>query len=132
MKRMFSSHVTLIELTSALFFLMLAMATIMGLFTKAYGMSSEAERLTQVVQLAQSCAALIESSEDPAAMLCDHGYEVNKNQELIRKADDDIMVSVKLNTEQTEVGMLDMGTISVVAGDKTLISWPVARYIIRK
>ena len=68
MKRLFSSHMTLIELTTALFFLMLAMATIMGMFTKAYGMSCEAERLTQVVQYAQSCAALIESSRDQGAV----------------------------------------------------------------
>lgn len=132
MKRLFSSHMTLIELTTALFFLMLAMATIMGMFTKAYGMSREAERLTQVVQYAQSCAALIESSEDPMALLAEHGYKSRDNHVMTRRIDENTMVSAELDQEQTEVGILFHGTISVEAEDKVIVTWPVARYIIRK
>ena len=132
MKRLFSSHMTLIELTPALFFLMLAMATIMGMFTKAYGMSCEAERLTQVVQYAQSCAALIESSEDPMALLAEHGYKSRDNHVMTRRIDENTMVSAELDQEQTEVGILFHGTISVEAEDKVIVTWPVARYIIRK
>ena len=132
MKRLFSSHMTLIELTSALFFLMFALATIMGLFTKAYGMSSEAEQLTRAVQLAQSTAALIEGSDHPAQMLANHGYEKNGDQTVFRKTDEDLVVSVQIDTKQTRVGNMSKGMLSVEAAGKTLIAWPVARYIIRK
>jgi len=132
MKQRFSSHMTLIELTSALFFLMLAMATIMGLFTTAYGMSGEAKQLTRATLLAQDCAALIESSENPRAVLAENGYEVTAEQVLVCEPDDEWKVSVELRPEQTEVGQLVDGNIRVESGGQVLINWPAARYIIRK
>ena len=132
MKRRFSSHITLIELISTLLFLMLAMATITGLFTKAYGMSQEAERVTRAVQLAQSYAALIESGEDPVRQLADHGYESSGERALILRTDDETMVCVELDAEQTEVGTLYEGRIRVEDGGKALVEWPVSRYMIRK
>ena len=95
-------------------------------------MSCEAERLTQVVQYAQSCAALIESSEDPMALLAEHGYKSRDNHVMTRRIDENTMVSAELDQEQTEVGILFHGTISVEAEDKVIVTWPVARYIIRK
>lgn len=132
MKRLHSGHMTLIELTCVLFFLMFAMATIMGLFTKAYSMSSDAEQLTRAVQLAQSTAALIEGSDHPARLLAELGYIMDENQAMTRRTDDDMVISVRLDTEQTEVGSLHKGTLSVETAGKALVTWPVARYIIRK
>jgi len=132
MKQRFSSHMTLIELTSALFFLMLAMATIMGLFTTAYGMSGEAGRLTRATQLAQNCATWIESSEDPMAVLVQNGFEEKGEHLLVWRADDELLASVDMIREQTEVGELYTGSICVESASQVIIDWPAARYIIRK
>jgi len=130
MKQRFSSHMTLIELTSALFFLMLAMATIMGLFTTAYDMSGEAKRLTRAVQLAQNCAALIEGCEDPAAMLAESEYEEAGHYAWMYNESGDLTASVELELKQTEVGKLYDGMIHVLFKDEVLIDWPVACYIL--
>lgn len=132
MKRRFSSHMTLIELTLALFFLMLAMVTIIGLFTTAYSMSVEADRLTRATQLAQDCAALVEGSEDPMAELEVHGYNVSENTAYLTPENSDLTVTVALEDEQTEVGILYTGAICVAYAETNILEWPVARYIIRK
>lgn len=132
MKRRFSSHMTLIELTLALFFLMLAMVTIIGLFTTAYSMSEEAERITKATQLAQDCASLIEGSQDPVAALAACGYEKGNTSGSMRLSVGDMVVNVQLGGEQTEVGCLYEGTIEIKHTDDQLMTWPVARYIIRK
>lgn len=132
MKRRFSSHMTLIELTSALFFLMLAMATIMGLFTKAYGTSEEAARLSKAVLLAQSCAALIEGSDEPQTALAQNGYEMLEGVFAAAKKTENMTVLVALDEQQTEVGKLYSGNVSVEYEGEPIVMWPAARYIIRK
>ena len=132
MKRRFSSHMTLIELTLALFFLMLAMVTIIGLFTTAYSMSEEAERITKATQLAQDCASRIEGSQDPVIALAECGYERENTSGSMHLSVDDLVVNVRLDSEQTAVGCLYEGTIEIIHADNQLMTWPVARYIIRK
>ena len=132
MKQRFSSHMTLIELTSALFVLMLAMTTVIRLFTTAYGMSVAADQLTRATQLAQDCAAMLEGADDPAALLCENGYERAGDAASYRRTDHGLTVSVEWNEEQTGVGCLYTGTIRVGTEEDTLINWPAAHYIIRK
>lgn len=132
MKQRFSSHMTLIELTSALFVLMLAMATVIRLFTTAYGMSVAANQLTRATQLAQDCAAMLESADDPEALLCENGYESAGEEAGFHKKEHGLTASVQWDEEQTTVGYLYTGTIRVGTEEDTLIYWPAAHYIIRK
>ena len=127
MKQRFSSHTTLIELTLALFFLMLAMVTIIGLYTTAYGMSDEAQRMTQAVQLAQDCAALVEGGEDPLKALVENGFCVG--EEDVRIELENMSVHVTLEQELTQAGVLYSGTIGVEHNGEELLVWPVAHYI---
>ena len=127
MKQRFSSHTTLIELTLALFFLMLAMVTIIGLYTTAYGMSDEAQRMTQAVQLAQDCAALVEGGEDPLKALVENGFCVG--EEDVRLELENMSVHVTLEQELTQAGVLYSGTIAVERDGEELLVWPVAHYI---
>ena len=129
MKRRFSSHMTLIELTLELFFLMLAMVTIVGLYTTAYELSSEANRLTRATQMAQDCAALIEGGADPISELANNGYHAADNTAIYTLESDKLTVSVTLEVEPTGVGCLYVGSIRVTHGSEQLIEWPVARYI---
>lgn len=127
MKQRFSSHMTLIELTLALFFLMLAMVTVLGLFTTAYNMSADAQDLTYAVQLAQDCAALIEGSVDPLAALLDMGYEQKEPDTLLHETGD-YLVFAQIKGEQTEVGVLYEATVCVEREGKNLVSLPAVRY----
>ena len=127
MKQRFSSHTTLIELTLALFFLMLAMVTIIGLYTTAYGMSDEAQRMTQAVQHAQDCAALVEGGEDPLKALVENGFCVG--EEDVRLELENMSVHVTLEQELTQAGVLYSGTIAVERDGEELLVWPVAHYI---
>ena len=132
MKRRFSSHTTLIELTLALFFLMLAMVTIIGLYTTAYGMSGEAQRITRAVQLAQDCTALIEGGEEPLEMLGENGFDVTSGNALLQLEQEKMSVHVTLEEEPSEWGILYRGTVSVSHEGTSILTRPVARYIIRK
>ena len=129
MKRRFSSHMTLIELTLALFFLMLAMVTIIGLYTTAYELSNEADCLTRAVQMARDCAALIEGGADPISELANNGYHAADNTAVYILDSDGLTVSVTLEGEPTGVGYLYTGSIRVAHGNEHLIEWPVMRYI---
>ena len=129
MKQRFSSHTTLIELTLALFFLMLAMVTIIGLYTTAYGMSDEAQRMTYAVQCAQDCTALIEGGADPLAALAENGFHVEADGARLELDRENMSVHVALNQEQTQAGMLYRGTIGIEHQGENLLVWPVAHYI---
>lgn len=129
MKQRFSSHTTLIELALALFFLMLAMVIIIGLYTTAYGMSGEAQRMTLAVQQAQDCAALVEGAGDPLEALAGNGFQVRADGAWRELEKENMRVHVTLEQERTQTGVLYRGTIGVDHLGKHLLAWPVAHYI---
>lgn len=127
MKRRFSSHTTLIELTIALLCFLIASVTVLGLFTKAYRISQDGKQLRRAAVLAQDCAELIAGSQDAASALTDAGYGSGEDGQLCRN-DGDLTVNVAINEEQTEVGALLMAQIRVMRNDDVLIELPAAYY----
>jgi len=124
MKRRFSSHTTLIELTMALLFFMLASVTILSLFTTAYTKSQTARQSTHALRLARDCAAVFAAGREMGSL----GYVEAENGTLVLNTDADLRVVTAMESEQTEVGELQTMTISVQSGDKTLVEMPVSRY----
>lgn len=127
MKRRFSSHTTLIELTAALLFFMLASVTILGLFMTAYEQGVQARRNTLALQLAQDCAGIVSGAQDVEETLTQTGYLL-ENGAYVRHAEDEMTVSAALNEQQTEVGFLLNAQIDVLQGEEAVLQLPVSRY----
>lgn len=124
MKRRFSSHTTLIELTMALLFFMLASVTILGLFTKAYGFSQTARQNAKALRLAKDCAAMFAAGQQTD--VSSDPVDENGAYRLIQ--DDELDVTGRVVTEQTAVGELQTMTIRVMSGEEVLLEMPVSRY----
>lgn len=129
MKQRFSSHATLIELAAALMIFMLASVTILKLFTTAYDLSCESSRLTKAVLQAQSCAEILAAEQDAAGALARMGYEQTDSDVLRYAAEDDMVIQVQLENEQTEVGEMMRAQIAVLYQEEALVHLPVSRYI---
>jgi len=126
-KRRFSSHTTLIELTAALLFFMLASVTILGLFMTAYAQGRQARRNTLALQLAQDCAGIVSGAQNVKETLTQTGYLL-ENGAYVRHAEDEMTVSAALNEQQTEVGFLLNAQIDVLQGEEAVLQLPVSRY----
>ena len=127
MRQRFSSHTTLIELAAALLCFLLASVIILGLFTKADGISRRSARLQEATTLAQDCAELIAGSGDALEALAQAGYRA-ENGSFILKTDDGLVMRAELDEKQTEVGTLLDGRICVLDGEEEVFSIPAARY----
>ena len=128
MKQRFSTHTTLIELTLALLFLMLASMTILGLFMTAHEKSTDAGRLTRAVQAAQDSAALIKAGSDPQAELVAYGFQSMPDGSLRKHTEDGLEISLRMDEEQTSVGKMLRSEVEVLSGEESLLKWPVLRY----
>ena len=128
MRRRFSSHAALIEMTIALLFLMLAMVTILGLFTTAYSMSREAKQMSQAIQAAQDCAALVQAYGYDKAMMEEAGYLRSKSGIWIRMTESGLRIEMVFRHKPTEVGNVTEADIFLYDDERLLHTQRVARY----
>lgn len=128
MKQRFSSHTTLIELAAALLCFLLASVTVLGLFSKAYTISQNGRLLNRATIFAQDCAEVVAGAADLEEVLQQMGYEPVEDGVWRYRADAELTVLLRLNTEQTEVGSLVSGKISVMREEEVLLEVETARY----
>ncbi len=128
MKQRFSSHTTLIELAAALLCFLLASVTVLGLFSKAYTISRNGRLLNRATIFAQDCAEVVAGAADLEEALQQLGYEPVEDGVWRYRPDAELMVLLRLNTEQTEVGSLVSGKISVMREEEVLLEMETARY----
>ena len=127
MKRRLSSHVTLIELTAILLIFMLASVVILGLFTAAYQKSVQARYLTDAMINARDLAARMYGADAFEDAIADIGFEGQSGRYTL-DLDDGMTLTLTAADEQTEVGRLVSGTISVYTEGKQVYELPVSRY----
>ena len=127
MKRRLSSHVTLIELTAILLIFMLASVVILGLFTAAYQKSVQARYLNDAMITARDLAARLYGADVFEEAIDEIGFEGQSGSYTL-DLDDGMTLTLTAADEQTEVGRLVSGMISVYTEGKQVYELPVSHY----
>ena len=127
MKEGSRANALLVELLLVIFFFMLAAATLVQIFADAKLKSRTAHATNASMLEAQNVAEDLYGSDDPEAVLKEHGFTAQDGSWVLEK--DGYLLKVTERNEETESGLLRTYDVSGVEGDKTLLTLPSTRFI---
>lgn len=118
----------LMEIVLVTLFFLLSATVILNLFVAVHDLSRQARLLEEASAQAQNCAERLYAAQFEEEALFALGFKAS-DQGLSRTDENDLTVLVSVTREITGAGRLHRALVRVCAGDKELVSLPVARYI---
>lgn len=127
----------LVEIIITVLFFALSATVILEVFSTSYLQTTYADSCNAAVAEAQNLAARMYVSDAPEVLLESEGFVFDGSvwQQLENddeESDNDYVLQISLDTEQTAAGELRTALITALRGERTILELPCAHYVPRE
>ncbi len=131
MRKTNRSNALLVELMIVVIFFMLASTVLLRVFTESRNQGQRAGAINEALVAAQNTADRLYAAEDGAngaiKALKEMGFQADAASGWFLE-NEEYRLTVYLNTEDRDAGLMQQATVTAYQGDLALFSLPVARY----